>query len=67
MSESCCGRFCGPSDACFLYLPVLHAGMTWGALFDRAEGYETTVTEIRESLAERRETDHRTDAEADEN
>jgi hypothetical protein len=30
--------------------------MTWGALFDRAESYETTVSAIRETLRKRRET-----------
>ncbi len=30
---------------------------TWTELFDRAGAYETTVTEIRETLATRREGD----------
>lgn len=33
--------------------------MDWQALFDRASGFETTVTEISETLDDRRE--HRND------
>lgn len=31
--------------------------MSWAELFDRADGYETTVDGIRESIDTRRETD----------
>jgi hypothetical protein len=32
--------------------------MDWQALFDRASGFETTVTEVRETLDNRRERPH---------
>jgi hypothetical protein len=36
-------------------VPLVDDSMTWGELFERAGSVDTTVGEIRETLAERRE------------